>query len=68
MSEAPKDGTPIVARDHKGRIAQIRWCLQHELEPHERPYWGRWDTDVEFHAVEWVPTEWTMTDILEEYG
>lgn len=68
MSEAPLDGTPIVARHRNGNVAHIRWSVEDEMGPHERPYWARWDTDIEFHPVAWVPTAWSITDILEVYG
>ena len=64
VANAPMDGTPIVARNDKGEVTHIRWCLQDTLEAHERPYWGRWDNDVRFEPVAWVPTAWTITDIL----
>ncbi|UVK43256.1 hypothetical protein BPNPMPFG_005033 [Mesorhizobium sp. AR07] len=68
MVLAPMDGTPITARDREGNVAHIRWRADQDLEPGERPHWARWDTDVEFHAVVWTPTAWTITDILEVYG
>jgi hypothetical protein len=68
MASAPRDGTPIVGRNLDGDCFHIRRCVGEDLEPGEHPHWARWDTDVEFHPIFWIPTEWDMGDILEAYS
>lgn len=67
MGNAPRDGTPIVARDGDGDIALIRWRAGADLDEGE-PYWARWDTDEPFEPVAWVPTRRTIGDLLKQYG
>lgn len=67
-SAAPQDGTPIIARDGGGEVALIRWRTGADLEYGDRPYWARFDTDEEFEFAEWIPSPYSIDEILEMYG
>lgn len=67
-SAAPKDGTPIIARDDAGEVALVRWRTGADLEPGDQPYWARFDTDEEFEFIEWTPSPFSAGQILEFYG
>lgn len=69
IGSAPRNGTPIVARDHSGEVAMIRWRVHPDVdEEGDDPYWARMDTDEPFEPAQWVPTTWTIDDILKFYG
>lgn len=67
-ASAPQDGTAILARDGAGEVALIRWRTVPDLELGDQPYWARFDTDEEFEFAEWVPSPYSIDEILEIYG
>lgn len=65
---APKDGTPIAARNVDGETYLIRWRTGADLEESDEPYWARYDTDEPFDFVDWIPSPLTIDRLLDLYG
>ncbi|WP_421578627.1 hypothetical protein [Shinella sp. M31] len=67
-ASAPRDGTPIAARDESGEAHLIRWRTGADTEPGARDYWAKFATDEELEFVDWIPSPLTIDQILVIYG
>lgn len=63
---APADAHIVAARDRGGNYAHVCWET-HLLDQGQPPYWSRMDTCEPFKIVAWVPSSWTVREMLEEY-
>lgn len=66
-SAAPRDGTPIVARNAAGDIHLIRWRTGADIDEGSEPYWAMYETDEQFDFVDWIPSPLSSDDILTIY-
>lgn len=67
-SSAPRDGTPILARDDLGEVRLIRWRTGADLEVGDAPYWALFTTDEPFEFDDWIPSPLSIDEILTIYG
>lgn len=67
-SAAPRDGTPIVARDDCGEVRLIRWRTGADLDAGDEPYWALFTTEEPFEFDEWIPSPLSIDEILKIYG
>ena len=67
-SAAPRDGTPIAARNAEGDVEMIRWRTGVDIdEVGDEPYWATYRTDELFEFTEWIPSPLTIDEILTIY-
>lgn len=67
-SAAPRDGTPIAARNAEGDVQMIRWRTGVDIdEVGDEPYWATYRTDEPFEIIEWIPSPISIDEILTIY-
>lgn len=66
-ASAPRDGTPIAARDEFGEVHMIRWRTGPDLEAGDEPYWATFRTDEPFEFLDWIPSPLTTDEIFAIY-
>lgn len=64
---APRDGTPIAARNDEGEMDIIRWRTGPDIEPGNEPYWATFATDEPFEFLDWIPSPLTIDELLKIY-
>lgn len=64
---APRDGTPIAARNNEGEMHMVRWRTGTDLEAGDEPYWAIYATDEPFEVRDWIPSPLTIDQMLAIY-
>nr|WP_314092385.1 hypothetical protein [uncultured Shinella sp.] len=64
---APRDGTPIAARNDRGEMHIVHLRTAANLEAGDEPYWATYATDEAFEFRDSIPSPLALAQILAIY-